>query len=116
MAESGKVMTENYWMPRAIEPEALSGQPGGLLATRDLCEAVQLADAGHHQAHLRLSIPALNQMGQSETYFHLSRAPVFSSAHLKLHRIHVETKQSLQVRERRRPLRPSASMRPCLSA
>jgi hypothetical protein len=33
----------------------------------------------------------------AETYFHLSRAPIFSSAHLKLHRIQVETRQSLRL-------------------
>jgi hypothetical protein len=31
----------------------------------------------------------------AETYFHLSRAPVFSSAYLKLHRLHVETVKTL---------------------
>jgi hypothetical protein len=32
----------------------------------------------------------------AETHYHLSRAPVFSSAHLKLHRLHVETCQTLR--------------------
>jgi hypothetical protein len=32
----------------------------------------------------------------AETYFHLSRAPVFSSAHSKLHRLHVETRRTLR--------------------
>jgi hypothetical protein len=33
----------------------------------------------------------------AETYFHLSRAPVFSSAHMKLHRLHVETSKTLRL-------------------
>ena len=35
----------------------------------------------------------------AETYFHLSRAPVFSSAHLKLHRLHVEARLTLLFRD-----------------
>lgn len=33
----------------------------------------------------------------AEVYFHLSRAPVFSSAHVRLHRLRVETRRTLRL-------------------
>lgn len=33
----------------------------------------------------------------AEVYFHLSRAPVFSSAHVRLHRLRVEAKRTLRL-------------------
>ena len=50
------------------------------------------------------SFEALNTSLESdgamaETYYHLSRAPVFSSAHLKLHKLNVQTKSTLDLRD-----------------
>ena len=100
MAESGRVHDRELLDAlERIEPEAFSGPAWrATWATRDPLRGSAVGGRWTPPSSFEALNTSLEPDGAiSETYFHLSRAPVFSSAHLELHRIHVETKQSLRL-------------------
>ena len=83
----------------ALEPEAFSGTAWRTTwATRDPLAGGAAGGRWHPQDSFEALYTNLEADGSlAEVYFHLSRAPVFSSAHVRLHRLRAGTRRTLRL-------------------
>jgi hypothetical protein len=83
----------------ALDPEPFSGTAWRTTwATRDPLVGSTAGGRWHPENSFEALYTSIELDGSlAEVYFHLSRAPVFSSAHVRLHRLRVETRRTLRL-------------------
>jgi hypothetical protein len=83
----------------AMDPEPFSGTAWRTTwATRDPLTGSTAGGRWHPENSFEALYTSTEADGAlAEVYFHLARAPVFSSVHVRLHRLRVETRRSLRL-------------------
>lgn len=82
-----------------LDPEPFSGTAWRTTwATRDPLTGSTAGGRWHPENSFEALYASTEADGSlAEVYFHLSRAPVFSTAHVRLHRLRVETRRTLRL-------------------
>jgi hypothetical protein len=83
----------------ALDPEPFSGTAWRTTwVTRDPLIGSTAGGRWHPENSFETLYTSTETDGSlAEVYYHLSRAPVFSSAHVRLHRLRVETRRTLRL-------------------